>query len=374
MANKAAMLVSVMLLSRYLADAEFGRFAYAIALGQIMLFLVDMGIQLMSNRKISSDREAAQSIFETGLGLRVLLGLAGYSLLMLVVLAAGYGGQQTLFIALIGIFAVFEATCEIPYAVFRARERMLFEGITRAAGGAIGLALVAAAVHMGLDPVLAVGSYVVRGVLSTALSLYFVRRSGLRVLPSFHVRERLLPLLRESLPLGIMGLLFVAYQRLDNVVIKGLLGDEAVGAYQQCYRILETLVLAISPTLLPGALFPALCRSVDRGWRVASERVRAMGEFFLALSFVMLLPLLTAGNSFLRLLWGSSFLRGLPEATVRWTFYLVLAALPAQFFLHLLITTVLAAHRQKITPLVTGSCRRLSICLSMSIPAGASLT
>ena len=60
-------------------------------------------------------------------------------------------------------------------------------------------------------------------------------------------------LLKESLPLGIMGSMIFLYIRLDNVVVYKLLGRTALGLYATCFRMMEPALMipaAFSATLL----------------------------------------------------------------------------------------------------------------------------
>ncbi len=142
-------------------------------------------------------------------------------------------------------------------------------------------------------------------------------------------------------------MLFAAGERLDSIFIKAELGDEAIAAYQQCVKILEALVLIVTPTLLPGALFAALCEAVDIGWGKARERIAWMTELFLMIGFVLVIPLWASKDQILRIVWGSEFMRGIAPAELGMAFRIVLLTLPIAYIFHMFMAIIISVERQK---------------------------
>ncbi len=361
-AGKAGMLGSIIVLSRYLSDVTFGRLMLAIALGHVVFFLSDMGVSLVSNRRISRNPDRAQEVFSAAATLRIALGAASVSLLLAVGILGGYSPQQTFFFGIVGFAACLRSGAEVSYAVYRGRERMVYEGLARSVMGLSSFGLALLVVRLDLGDGGAAGVYLVRALLALSVGLLFLGRLGVRPRPASPSRRTCMRgLLRDSLPLGVMGLLFIAYQRLDNLVIQAVLGDAAVGAYQECYRLLEVMVLAVAPTLLPGALFPGLCRSYAASWEHTVARVKDMAEAFLVMAAVLTLPVYAGGTRLMEVIWGESFLRGQSTRGFMATLYLLMATLPIFYLMHLLLATILATDRQRVTAYAAGAAVALSM-------------
>lgn len=183
--------------------------------------------------------------------------------------------------------------------------------------------------------------------------IYDLRRMGFRIDFSKSSLKFTLPLLKAAIPLGLVGILMAAGLRVDSIFIKANLGDEAVASYQQSVRILETMILIVTPTLLPGALFAALCEAARKGWGFVRERIIWMSELFSVIAALLILPLWASELIPLRLIWGNDFLRGLESETVLFTFRILLLTLPAAYFFHLYMSVIIAEERQKAAlPLV----------------------
>ncbi len=358
--GKGGIFVSLMILSRYLDNSRFGMLVFAVALSQILLFLADFGVSIVSNRKFSLDTTKVQELYSTALGLRFLTTIAAWVLLALASTVAGYGNEQMFMILLIGLGSAMEAVAELQYAVFRARERMIYEATTRIAGGAAALFLVLLVVAVDLGPLAASATYTIRALVMLMTSFAFLGRFSIRIRPGFS-RKHMLKLLRESWPLGVMGLMLVAFQRLDNVIIRGLSSIEAVGAYQESYRIMETFVLLITPCLLPGALFPGLCRAFASGWETAKTRMVSIAQLVTGLAGAVMIPVFAGGTDFLRLIWGKDFLRGLETEEVETAYFILMAAIPIVFWMNYLIASVIASGKQKVTVPITSVAIALSV-------------
>lgn len=358
--SKGTLFISLMILSRYLDDSHFGMLVFAVVLGQILIFIADLGVSVISNRKFSLDISGMQELYSVSLGLRFITCITAWVLLALVSFVAGYGTEQIFMILLVGLGSSMEACAELQYSVFRAGERMIFEALTRTAGGIAALALVLLVVLADLGPLAASATYTIRALVMLTTSFIFLGRFKIHIHPNFS-RKRILELLRESWPLGVMGLLFVAFQRLDNVFIRELSGVEAVGAYQESYRLLETFVLLITPSLLPGALFPGLCRAFEAGREEAKNKMVSIAQLVTGIAGAVMIPMFAGGIEFFRLIWGENFLRGLGLEEVKTTYVLLLAAVPAVFWMNYLLSSVIATGRQKVTLPIT------SIALTISI-------
>lgn len=343
--SKGSLLVSMMLFSRYLDDGFFGGLLLAVSIGQILFFVTDMGVGLEVNRSMSVDGTAGRLLVRSALEARLLLSGAG-------ILAAS-GMSAVLFpdllrsgvLPLICLSQVLESFAELGFSVFRAVERSGVECAARTVSGMVSVAGALAVTAAGMDPLAAAGVYVLRGALAAAMSLSALARSRSAGLPGS--RPTVSALLRASVPLGILGLLMVLHQRVDSTILGALSGERSVGAYQQCYRLLDSLVLVVTPTLLPGALFPGLCRAFREGGAVLADRFSAILGLTLSLGSSFSAFLLGAGGSIHSLLWGPGFLRGQDPAAYAACHRVAGIAIIPLFAMNMLLAAQLAAGLER---------------------------
>ncbi len=345
--GKAGLFVSLMIYSRLLSDGAFGELLFAVSIGLIVVFLSDMGATMLVTRRIASGWPT-DSILSSALILRTGLSLITISTVMLAGWVAGYSSSQLILILLVAAGFILDGFCDTSFAVFRAKGLMVYEAIARSMHGILGVALAVMAWKTGQSVFFAGATYILREI-PALLFVYTVlpKKMKYRMQFSSKIYSSVIPLLKAAVPLGLVGMLFVAGERLDSIFIKAELGDEAIAAYQQCIKILEALVLIVTPTLLPGALFAALCEAVQAGWGKARERIAWMTELFLVIAFLLIIPLWAAEQHVLRAVWGNEFLRGVSPDQLRSAFRIVLMTLPVAYIFHMFMAIMISLERQK---------------------------
>ncbi len=344
--GKAGLFVSLMIYSRIFSDAEFGELLFAVAVSLILFFISDMGASLLTTRKLVFPEGTAETL-STALFLRSALTIASLVLLTAFIAVMSYSPDQVKLLYLVFGGFVLDGYFETFYALFRARDRMVYEGLTRTIQGLLAVVIAVIVAKLNLSYFWAGASYPLRSVLPflfCATAAVKIAGTGIFKPPSM---SRPWVLLRRALPLGLMGLILVASQRFDNVLVKSILSDSAVAAWQQCYRIFEPMVLLVAPTLLPGALFADLCRAEASGWHEVKSRIRWMTEVFTVLAFLIVIPVFFFGTDVLRTVWGQEYLRDIPFGQVRDTLRILMMSLPVTYVFHIYLAVILAQGKQK---------------------------
>jgi O-antigen/teichoic acid export membrane protein len=362
--SKSAMMASFMILSRYMSDMTFGILVLATALGQIVFFASDMGASLIVNRRLSQEQTSPSVLLRPASTLRLLL-----SLTCLLILGAGStliitNRLAVSMIVIIGMGSCFESFLELCYSVFRSSEKMLGEGLTRAFTGLTQLVLILAVVKFDLGPIAIASAYAASSFAAMIASHFMVKRLGGSIVPALNFRI-MKSLLADGWPLGLMCLLMVAWQRIDTVILSRTLGTEVVGAWQECYRILDTLILLIAPTLLPGALFPGMCRAFSESRESFESYLRETTGLVAGLASISSIFVFAGGLELLEFLWGPGYLRGLSESQMRNCIYTIAASVPVVFWMNFLLGSLLATGRQKRIPAIAAT--GLSISLAFNI-------
>lgn len=348
--GKGSLFVSIMFLSRYLSDWDFGGLLFVIVLGQIYLGLSDMGVSLILNMRSSVRPADTQELLSESLSLRIILSFLGLPLLMLAGILLNMTQDRMLVLGIIGVSVFFESFAEMFYSVFRAREKMIYESICRILMGITGLGAVLLLIQFKMDLTAIASAYVVRAFAAAIAAVVFLRRIGFSLIPSID-KEKLKDLFITALPLGIMGLVTVIHLRADNILIRQILGENAVAAWQECLRIIEIMLLLVVPTLLPGALFPSLCRAFRDGGYL--QQTGHMARIFTGLALLPSLAILSAGNRFLRFVWGDEYLRGIDASELQLCLYLSLAGLAIMYLMIITLSSLMALNRIRIVVPVT---------------------
>jgi len=260
--GRAAQFGFTILAARRLAEADFGAYAYGLALGFVLAQGTDLGLQLIVTREVARNEAAAPRTVGIALGLKLALSVPVLALLAGLSLARPAAATRGPILALGASMLLFSYVEFFGY-VFRGRQQLIDEallislaracpavlgaGLILAGGGLAGLAWVTLAATAGAA-LLAYGRLRARGVVPL---LQFDRQVTGRTV---------LWLLHQALPLGVAIGLSILYTRTAFFLLEPLRGLAAVAIYNLAYGLYEPL--QILPAALLAAVFPVFAQSV----------------------------------------------------------------------------------------------------------------
>lgn len=336
--NKATRFGAVVVLARELPLDQYGLLNVGVAVGGIAVVVLRLGLPDLGSRDaaIAPERRedlAARVITPQLAGLFVALLAA---LALLVAVAPG----SVPFAAAVA-FSALGLSMSGDW-LLRGMGRMSALATATAAGGATVLAASVLAGRSGT----AVAGLLALGAGELAAAALTWRAAGLRHPPRPRL-EGLRPVLRESWPLAIAGLVTYAYYaNLDTVLLAATRSSAEAGLYSAPYRVF----LALNAVGLFAAygLLPLVSREVSAGRVSAAERLVAACIAPLAAFGLVALGLSElAGEPLLRALFGARF------AAMDTTFVLLCIALPWYCMGYPVAYSALARGRQK--QLLTGA-------------------
>ena len=145
---------------------------------------------------------------------------------------------------------------------------------------------------------------VLTNLVGTMVQLLAARRlAGRWARPtSKHLR----PLVRNALPVGITGLLVIAYGRIDQVIVFMIQGSKAAGLYGAVYLLMD------STHFLPGSILTTMSPVIAAAWPHDPDRMRRAARMTLELlcigSFGALAFATVAAEPIVRLIFGEEFI------------------------------------------------------------------
>lgn len=260
------------LIARTLSLEQFGQFTLIFTVLGLMSVVTDMGIGRLAVRGML---EGTHSGFAGSyLVLRSLMGVAGYGVALLVVVAAGYPDEVVRATAVAGVVILLATPSSALDVVFQARMKMGTVGVAATVGMLAQVALTAAIATAGGTLLL----FTIPAVLFEIVVLAWKVRAARRLVtlrPRVDLRVWG-ALLREALPLSVGLGLATVYTRVDSLMLSKLVDFEAVGIFGVSYKFIDVLHFAATAVTVP--LLTLLVQSWPDDMRafVASFRRGAM--------------------------------------------------------------------------------------------------
>ena len=125
-------------------------------------------------------------------------------------------------------------------------------------------------------------------------------------------------MLKDSWPLIFSGLVIAIYMRIDQIMIKEMLGEEQVGIYSAAVRLSE--IWYFIPVLITNSLFPAIVSAKKSDEALYYARLQWLYTFMVWLAISIALPITFLNNWFVTLLYGEAYRSAGPVLMIHvWT-------------------------------------------------------
>jgi O-antigen/teichoic acid export membrane protein len=310
-ANLLLGIAVTLVLVRTLGDRGFGAWATILTVSQLAAYLGQMGLEPAAVRRAAAEPARSGSWLGALVVVRFILTVPATVVAIVCVLVVSSSHDMALAGTLICLTLLLSAPAALR-AVFQLRMRndvpvaVATVNSVLWTGGAAGLSAAGTGM-VGLATL-----FLVVAVVSTALlAALALRAQRLRLRQGARCARELL---RVGIPLGIGGLLALAYARIDQILVFTLAGRRDAGLYAAVYRVVdqaEFVPISLTTTLLPllSAAHPA-----------DPARLRRLLQLGLDVLAVASLPALAfaivAAEPAVRLLFGPEFTDAAPALPV----------------------------------------------------------
>ncbi len=254
--GKVATFVMFVAVARKLGPTGFGDLTFALALAGQLLVIFGFGVDTVVAREAARNPGLLGGLMANALVLKAVAMVPALLVTAAVVQIGSYSTDVRLATYLIFVSVAVDTLENAWNAAFQARERLEFVSAIVVFQRVVTGGVVVAVLAVGAGVVSISGVFLVVSVATILLAMWLLRFVAS---PRWSVeRERLVPLFRAGLPIGIVILLFTLLLRVDTVLLSLLADNREVGIYGAAFRLFEaTMFLSWS---FSGAIFPWLSR------------------------------------------------------------------------------------------------------------------
>lgn len=293
--------------ARYLGPTQYGELVYVLAYIAIFQAIANLGLDGTVVREITNNRDSAHTILGTVFALRLGIGF----LCWIVAIASmacinGPDDQSVLLTALAGSSLVFQAADTIDLwfqSQSQSRRTVLAKLVAYAISSAIKVALI-----LNEAPLVAFAAVMVIDGLTAAFGLAVAYKR----LPCDNRWQRTCSiacsLLSESWSLIIAGLSIMVYMRIDQIMIKEMLGPKELGIYAAVLP-LATLWQFI-PMLLNTSLAPFVAQKKVEGEKAYWDALQKLFKIYALLGWIVCIPTVLFSHMAISILYGDEYKEG----------------------------------------------------------------
>jgi len=237
--SSACTLTYLALLARHLTREGFGRFTFYLAVFLLLDSLVDLGTGQAAVQLSAGEPNRTNGVIAAARRVRLATGTLGVALVGGVALMLGEPGAMWILLA-----SLYPLThvLELSTLVFKNEIAWGRPVAVRAAATGLSLGFVLAVLTTGSkEP----GLYLCAVAAGSGLGNVGLHLVGRRYLPARGgPRTATRTLLRVALPMGIAGLCQQTYFWIDNLFVRGLVGEAPLGRYNLAVRVMSFGIMA----------------------------------------------------------------------------------------------------------------------------------
>ena len=250
----AGLLVGIWV-ARYLGPTQFGSFSYIIAFTSLFGSLAKLGLDSIVVRELVRTPELRDVYLGTAFWLKLMGALVMLAAMAVAVQFTSNDATANLYIFIIGSGTLFQSF-EVVDFYFQSKVLSKFVSICKLTqlfiSSLIKLYLIFIKAELFWFVLVSLVDQVTLGV-SLFLAYRYQKLKGFY--SSFDIGTAK-KLLQDSWPLILSGLVIMIYMRIDQIMIKEMLGEHEVGLYSAAVRLSE--VWYFFPVLITNSLFPSV--------------------------------------------------------------------------------------------------------------------
>ncbi len=290
--------------ARFLGPAQFGVFSYAIAFAALFGSLAKLGLDSIVIRDLVRNAARLDLYLGTVFWLKLLGAMIMLAAMLLAIRLTSNDSTTNLYIFIIGSGTLFQSFEVIDF-YFQSQVLSKFVSYCRLTQLLISSLLKLCFIFVEAELIW----FVVVSLLdqvTLAVALYFAYRyrgTGASLWQfDFNTAKALL---RESWPLVISGMVVMIYMRIDQIMIREMLGDEQVGLYSAAVRLSEGWYFV--PVIITNSLFPSVVRAKEISLQLYHTRLQRLYTFVVWMAIVFALPMTFLSGWLVVLLYGEAF-------------------------------------------------------------------
>lgn len=299
----AGLLVGIWV-ARYLGPSQFGLFSYAIAFAALFSSIAKLGLDSIVVRDLVREPNQRDSYLGTAFWLKLFGALVMLGVIGIAVQLTSSDATTKLYIFIIASGTIFQSF-EVVDFYFQSKVLSKFVSICKLTQLLISSLLKLYLIFVQADLIWFVLVSLVDQI-TLSLTLYLAYRYQ-KVGAFFRHFDFLVAkqLLQNSWPLIFSGLVVMIYMRIDQVMIKEMLGEEQVGLYSAAVRVSE--VWYFVPVIIANSLFPSVVNAKKISENLYHVRLQRLFTFLVWIGMAVALPMTLMSDWLMNLLYGEAY-------------------------------------------------------------------
>lgn len=278
--------------ARYLGPKQFGVLSYAISLVSLFAIAGHMGLSSLVIREIVKKPDELDTTLGTTFFLKLFGISMGFIFLVLFAFISEEIGSNEFWILIIVAASVLFTPFEVIDFWFASQVQSKYTSIAKSIALIISSAFKVLLIVGGASIVLFAYANIIQTLIVALLLIYFYKNNTINLMNNWSFSlVRAKELLSQGWMIFLGSIFAIIYLKVDQVMLKWLVGTEEVGIYSVASTLSEAWYFI--PTAIIASLFPKLIKLRESDEKQFNKRLQQVFDllFMLALSVAILVSL-----------------------------------------------------------------------------------
>jgi O-antigen/teichoic acid export membrane protein len=290
--------------ARYLGPEQFGIYSYATAFVALFGAIAKLGLDGIVVRDLVNHPDKRDTYLGTAFWLKLIGALLTLVILAIAVQFTSNDATTNLYIFIISSGLIFQSF-EVVDFYFRSKVLSKYVSITKLIQLALSSVLKLYFIFIQADLVwFVLVSLIDQMTLAISLAFAYLRQKICSFFGCFSIVTAK-AMLRNSWPLILSGIAIMLYMRIDQIMIKEMLGEREVGLYSAAIRISEAWYFV--PVIIATSLFPAIVNARKIDQNLYNMRLQRLYTIMIYFAVGVALPVALMAEHIVAMLYGVQY-------------------------------------------------------------------
>jgi len=294
-------------IARYLGPEQFGLLSYAQSFVGLFAAIATLGLDGVVIRELVNNPAQRDKLMGSAFVLKLIGAILILPLLALAVQFTSNDQYTNLLVFLIASATIFQSFNVIDFyyqANVQSKYIALANTISLGISSLIKIALV-----LNEAPLMAFACMVIfdSAVLTLGLIYFYKKNSPLKLVNWVFEIQTATYLIKESWLMMLAGAAILIYMKIDQVMIKEMMSDEAVGVYAAAARISEAWYFI--PMTIANSLYPAILNAKKVNEELFYDRLQKLYSLMVWIAIIIAVPVTLLSDLLVTLLYGNPYIQ-----------------------------------------------------------------
>lgn len=290
---------------RFLGPDKYGLLSYTVSFVGLFSFIASLGIDSILYRDLVKFPEKRDRLLGTAFLLKIIGAFFSILFIIIASLFLNHDAYTTLIVLIISLSLIFQSFNVIS-SYFQSLVLSKFPVIVLLSTSVFLSILKICLILLSAPLVWFAMIFLLEGIITAVGFILIYLRNNFSIFDwkvDFGIGKELF---MNSWPLIFSSAFALICSRIDQVLIKHMLSDAAVGIYDVAVRLSEIWYLV--PAIAVSSLFPAIVNAKKVSEDFYKNRMAKLYSLLIYLSFVMIIPLFFLADRVILLLYGEGFI------------------------------------------------------------------